>query len=646
MDVICDIETDGLIRGRKIPSTIWCVVFHELDSGSRRLFVMPQVHRTEKFLAYASKINHWYGHNFIQFDARVLNFHFHGLVPFQRIRDTLVLSRLLNASIEGGHSLEAWGLRFGVPKIDFKDFSKLSIKMCRYALRDIEVNYLLYKYQERFWKDPAWSQAIRTEHDCAILCSEMSEHGFWFDIDTCLELHKEMSEELEELDRRIKASYPPYTSLVREIHPRVTVSGNLNLNDFRFIEKDENGARDLSGYGPWPFSLFEWVEFSPSSHKQMLEKLNEAGWRPTEKTKTHIQVERDLKFCRDKKQRALLEEKLKGFQETGWTISETNLRTLPDDAPEGARCLSQRVTLAARLSDLEEWLKAYDPETHRIHANFNHILPWTHRMSHQGPNLGNISSPFAGKVAVSPVERIKEKYDGRMRALFGVPPGSLQIGVDMDAAHLRILAHLMKDEAVGAAIDKGDKKNGTDIHTLNKTALGPKCKTRDDSKTFIYTWLNGGGAGKVSSILGCSVREASESLKQFTEFYPNLKRLMTTVIPEVAQRGFFEGLDGRKVIVKEERKCLAGMLQNAEKIILAETAWNTRNWLLEERLPAKIIILVHDEIQVELNSDNMDLAKRIGEYIAGQYTEVAEKYKLVCPFRGGISIGTNWADAH
>ena len=44
------------------------------------------------------------------------------------------------------------------------------------------------------------------------------------------------------------------------------------------------------------------------------------------------------------------------FARYGWMCNELNLSTLPEDAPDGARNLSEWLTLEGRRSSLVEWL--------------------------------------------------------------------------------------------------------------------------------------------------------------------------------------------------------------------------------------------------------------------------------------------------
>jgi hypothetical protein len=80
------------------------------------------------------------GHNIIGFDGPILSKVWGVKIPISKVRDTLVMSRLLNPQLEGGHSLRAWGERIGEYKDDFTDFDGgLSDEMVTYCKQDVTV---------------------------------------------------------------------------------------------------------------------------------------------------------------------------------------------------------------------------------------------------------------------------------------------------------------------------------------------------------------------------------------------------------------------------------------------------------------------------------------------------------------------------
>lgn len=624
MFVIVDTETEGLEN----PQKLWLVVCKEVESGQTHIFRnlhedAPGRATLANLLGQAQAV---IGHNIIGFDRSVL--HRIANVPLRdnQIIDTLVVSRLLNQAVAGGHSLAAIGERLGFPKTEFSDFSQYSEEMERYCINDVEVTYRYYLKVKPFIFSPKWRDSLRLEHDIAILGEEMHANGFAFDMPKAQAMHQEILSKLASLDGELDKAFPPKPKFIKEITPRETAQGTLHRGDFRWLE-----SADLTPFSPGvSFSRIEFEPFNAGSPKQIVERLNEAGWKPYEKTKGHLQAERSGD-----------DERLDHYRTYGWSVSENNLATLSKDAPEAARKLVQRLLLDSRRSTLEEWFKAYSESTGRIHGRFRHIGAWTHRMSHNSPNMANIP---AGE---SP-------YATEMRSLWRVSDGNWLVGVDADGIQLRILAHYMNDKGFTEALINGRKEDGTDAHTLNQRALGSVCRSRDTAKTFIYAWLLGAGNRKISEILDCSPEEARVAVASFTAAYPGLKALKEVVIPRDAARGFFYGLDGRAVLCDSEHLMLAGYLQNGEAVVMKKA-----NLLWREELKSRGILphikqvnFVHDEWQTEVSGD-YELAKDIAQIQSKSIKKAGELLGVRCPLEGSflnshkqLSIGHNWAETH
>lgn len=628
MWVICDLETNALVK----PDKVWLALCKDVDTGKD--YVFKNVHEDpepfKKFILQAECI---IGHKFISYDYKVIRDVLGIHLDPNIIIDTLVVSRLLNFNIPGGHSLDAWGERLGLPKLKFNNFHELSEEMITYGLRDTELNLKLFKYLQPWIESDTYREALRLEHETEFICLDLTDNGFKFNKEDALELYAELTEKLQTLQDEIHTHFPPKPKFLREITPRQTKFGTISLQDFRWLPE----PKDLSPFtADAPFSLFDWEPFNPGSQKQVVERLNAHGWQPTSKTKAHQKAERE----RDAKA-------LEHYRVYGWKVDEENLATLPPDAPEGARKLTQWLVLSSRKSNLETWLSAYSEEDGRIHGNFNGIGAWTHRMSHSDPNQANIPSvvhPPKGRDP-SPVEQLNIDYNWRMRKLWTVDPGHCLLGVDADGIQLRILAHLINDPAFTKSIVEGKKEDGTDAHSLNQKALGPICQTRDDAKTFIYAFLLGAGIPKLAQILKCSVPEARKAYDDFLDFYPGLRDLKEKRIPQDAARGYFVGIDGRLVPQDSEHLMLAGYLQNGESIIMkkANTLWRER--LRKEKIWFKQVDFVHDEWQTELE-DELTIVKTVASIQIQSIIDAGEYYKLNCPLDGSSSVGYNWYETH
>jgi DNA polymerase I len=485
--------------------------------------------------------------------------------------------------------------------------------------------------------------SITLEHKFQLVINNLAIVGFNLNVKKASSLLTRVKDELDVLDKDILKEFPPKEILIREFTPKATKFGTISRTSVPRSLHEEIGNYEVGK----TYRHTKLVDFNPSSHKQIISVLNDAGWSPTDKTQTHIETERELNRLRYQRKGAneldieTLRVKLKTLEKTGWKVNETNLATLPSSAPSPARALAKRILLESRRRTLTEWL-AIAQDDGRIHGRFQGIGAWTHRMAHQAPNTANI--PTEAKL-----------YGNEMRALWCAPKNRLLVGVDAEGIQLRIFAHYIDDPEFTKALVEGKKSDGSDPHSLNQRVL--RAKSRNIAKRFIYAYLLGAGLGKLAQVLETSEDEARSALERLVERYRGLAYLKENIIPSDARRGWFVGLDGRRVAVPGEtageRKHLlmSGYLQNGEAIVMKRA---TLKWFdLLKSKNAMLVNLVHDEWQTEV-PNNYELALEIAKIQADSLREVGEELKLKCPLAGSYwndehktyTIGTNWSKTH
>ncbi len=358
MKVIIDIEANALYN----PTQIWLVICKDIETGQIHIFRNLTTDDQQKrlFRTFTGGITLWIGHNVLGYDAPVIQSLLDpDAVPSDKCLDTLVLSKLIDYS-RPGHSVEQYGEEFGLEKIKNIDYSKYSKELEEYCIRDVEITYKIYlKYLKQI-NDKNWEDAIRLEHQFQLVVNSLSNNGFSFNTKKAQDLLKKVDKELKVLDNEILKAFPPRSKLIREYMPRATKHGTISRTSVPRGLGEDLGAYSVES----PFSYFEWEVFNPSSHKQLIQVLNDAGWKPTDKTTTHIQAERELnklKYTKNKTNELDLairtcHTKLHQLAKTGWKINEQNLSTLPPSAPSPARTLAKRILLEARRRTLTEWL--------------------------------------------------------------------------------------------------------------------------------------------------------------------------------------------------------------------------------------------------------------------------------------------------
>mgnify|MGYP002641324873 FL=1 len=283
--IIIDIETDSTA------SRIWCAVTKDLTN--QEVKVWTEVSELQKYLKPTDIL---IGHNIIGFDAPVLRKHWNLTIDSSQLQDTLVMSRLLNPVVEGGHSLRAWGLKLGNHKDEFSDFDGgLSDEMVSYCIQDVEVTARLYETLTDSLLD--WGESVDLEHKTAVALKQQEENGFKLNQKETLILLTDWKQRLAEIEEGLQEVFRP---IVTE----------------RISEKTGKRLKDK-------------VEvFNPGSRKQIAERLMALGWKPNKHTEKGTVV-----------------------------IDESVLETI--DRPE-ARLFEEYLLLQKRITQAEKWIDYAD----------------------------------------------------------------------------------------------------------------------------------------------------------------------------------------------------------------------------------------------------------------------------------------------
>lgn len=643
MKLVINIEANGLK-----PDRIWVVVCKDIDTGEVRIFKENDYVKLRDFISCCTLI----GHNYLGYDG----VHLQRLVGHQldvtKVIDTFIVSKLVDFPRDG-HSVEDYAVEFGLGRQPQVDYSKYSQRLEDYCIRKVDITHRIYNKYKKYIDNKDHSRSILLEHKFQYLLNEMSNYGFTIDTVRVNKLLSTVTNTLNDLDKDIQETFLPKLKLIREVTPRSTKYGSISLSS---IPRDmRHSVHELCIDAP--FSYCSWVQFNPGSPKQVVQLLNEAGWKPEDKTKGHVDTKREYdKLLRSRKKTSevaltleALYSKLKNLEVLGWKVNENNLLTLPKSAPNAAKLLAKRILYESRRKTLTEWIELVQDDG-RIHGEFAGIGAWTHRMAHRRPNMANVTNEYDtnGKVRLLGKE---------LRQCWTVPKDRLLVGVDAEGIQLRIFAHYINDPVFIEALVKGNKDDKTDPHSLNQQILGSCCKSRDAAKRFIFAFLLGGGIGKLSEILGVDVDEGTAALDRVYQRYTGLQTLKDTIIPADARRGYFTGLDGRKVRIlgdtegERRHRAMSGYLQCGEAVVIKEAAT-----IFSPRLrdfDSHLVDIIHDEYQLEMPND-FSIALSVAETVDNAIREAGVTLCLRCPLAGSYwndkrkeyTIGRNWYETH
>lgn len=318
--IYLDIETN-LAHDR-----IWCCVTKKDDEV--KVWTSPT--GLQQYISSNSVV----AHNLIGFDARVLREVWGVTITLPQAVDTLVMSRLFNPNMDGGHSLKSWGKRLGFHKLDFdvEDFDAgLTDEMIEYCIRDVEVleatHKRLVKEMENF------GDSIKLEHEIAMHIQRQEKNGFKLDTLNATKLLAGFRSRMLDIEEELQQVFPPIVTK-------------------RFSEKTGKQLKDN-------------VEvFNVGSRQQIAKRLQSLGVKFSKKT--------------EKGQIVVNEKVLEGI-----------------DLPE-AKMINEYLMLQKRVGLVESWLKHADDDG-RVHGRVISNGAVTGRMTHSSPNMGQIpsvSSPY------------------------------------------------------------------------------------------------------------------------------------------------------------------------------------------------------------------------------------------------------------
>jgi DNA polymerase-1 len=273
MDLVFDIETDDLQA-----TLVHCIVAQDADSGEIFKFPPNKLEEGYKFLTTADRL---IGHNIIGFDIPLVE-RFGGVdLSGKEVIDTLVLSRLFNPARDGGHSLESWGFRLGLSKIDFTDYLNYSSEMLEYCVRDVTLNTMVYKALRHESKGFSKS-CIEIEQSVAKIIKQQEVNGFKFDMKSALTLLAELREKKQLIEDEVHNTFKPKWVDTKLVTPFIRKDGQLSK---RGLTEDEY-ARCLNTLNHEPFMRQTLQEFNLGSRKQIGEYLIDFGWKPDRFTPT------------------------------------------------------------------------------------------------------------------------------------------------------------------------------------------------------------------------------------------------------------------------------------------------------------------------------------------------------------------------
>lgn len=614
MALIFDIETDGLLDA---VTKIHCLVIKDTDTGSVNTYrgnSTESFKRIEFGLAWLMKADLIVGHNVINYDIPVIQkLYPHFTVDKTKVLDTIVSSRLVWSNVKikdvslvsqrvlpgklmGSQSLKAWGIRLGIHKGDYVDNFKLAA-----GEEYVEGSEWLHWSQEM--EDYCVQDVLVTEAlIIRIIAKKYPEKAMTLEHEAAWLMAQQTRNGFCFDEIKAKALYVLLASKRYALEEQMkTLFDPWQVRMPDLIPKRDN--KKMGYTAGVPVKKYKQVEFNPSSRAHIADRLSTIyGWVPLEFTESGLpKVDDDVIAALDYKE---------------------------------CKVIAEYLMIDKRIGQLAEgkqgWLKQV--KNGFIHGSVNPNGAITGRATHSYPNLAQVPAS-------------KSPYGHDCRELFTVPPGWLLVGADTSGLELRCLAHFMGMYDGGAY---GEILLNGDIHTVNMEAAG--LPTRDNSKTFIYAFLYGGGDERIGKIVGGDAKRGKELKKSFLAKTPAIKLLKEAVEAKAKALMVLTGIDGRQLFSKSPHSSLNLVLQSAGALIC-------KKWcvLIDQTLTSRglkhgwdgdyaFCAWIHDEVQIAART--REIADVIAEVCKSSALAAGEFFKFRIAIASETKVGPNWAATH
>ena len=263
----------------------------------------------------------------------------------------------------------------------------------------------------------------------------------------------------------------------------------------------------------------------------------------------------------------------------------------------------------------------------------------TGRLSSSDPNLQNIP--------------IRTPEGRRIRQAFIAPPGFRLVAADYSQIELRIMAHLSGDAALLRAFaEDRDIHQATAAEVFDVPLGAVGADQRRSAKAINFGLIYGMSAFGLARQLGIGRGDAQKYVDLYFERYPGVKRYMDETRRQAREMGYVETVFGRRLYLPEiqsrnqalrqyaERSAINAPMQGTAADIIKRAMIDVDAWLQSSRVPARLIMQVHDELVLEVAEGEVErVVRELRE-------RMARGGDLKVPLKVDIGVGNNWDEAH
>jgi DNA polymerase-1 len=324
---------------------------------------------------------------------------------------------------------------------------------------------------------------------------------------------------------------------------------------------------------------------------------------------------------------------------TGYSTDEDVLEQLSARHDLPAQVLAYRRLAKLKNTYVDALPPLVNERTGRIHPTFNQLGAATGRLSAHQPNVQNIP--------------IRTPEGVRIREAFVPAAGRLLLSADYSQVELRILAHYSQDESLIEAFRAGEdihRRTAAEVAGIATQDVTPEQRAR--AKAVNFGIVYGSSAFGLARQLGIASGEAQETIDAYFARYRGVRGFIDATLEEARERGFVTTHLGRRRYLPDLKSRNRTLRQAAERMAVNSVIQGTAADLIKkamvavdraleaERLPARLLLQVHDELVFEVEAGReRELGDRVRDLMEGVLP-------LRVPLVVDVGVGANWREAH
>lgn len=313
------------------------------------------------------------------------------------------------------------------------------------------------------------------------------------------------------------------------------------------------------------------------------------------------------------------------YQRTQKGSPSFSSEALESNKHEIAEVILEYRDAAKRISSYYDNFILYKDKCNVIHPNIKQAGADTFRFSITNPALQTLNSEDSGEYMV--------------RSSFIARQGFKFVSIDYSQQEYRLTADYAGEMELIAQI-----KQGVDVHEATAKLMGVD---RKKAKTLNFALLYGAGCQKIADQLGISLAEATKLRDKYFKALPKITKFSNEVKKTAKNRQYIFNWVGRYLhftpymfegeLKEVSFKAPNHLIQSGGAEIMRKAMIRIHEYLADKK--SKIILSVHDQLDIEMHEEEMGLIPYIVQMMIDVYPP-----KNGLPMAVEYSIGQNMGE--